>query len=333
MASEFEIIGTIAGRFATPDGVEVGIGDDAAVLESGRFDLVTTDMLVEDVHFRRDWCTAVDIGWRALTASLSDIAAMGGRCGPYVANVAMTGEEDGFVDGILDGLEAAAEMAGPEASIAPIGGDMSSSPGPAVLSITLLGESLSSGPLLRSGATPGDHIVVTGQPGRSKAGIALLDGEWTIDAGGARDELIEAYRRPVARCHVGELLGNEVGANALIDVSDGLLADLGHVMEASGVGARLEWDALPVDGPLSGLPMSGDEIRRDYVLSGGEDFELLMFLDDDQWGRLRQKDLGAQVHRIGEIRSGEGGVAWNGLPDGFEPAGDDGWEHFRPDSG
>jgi thiamine-monophosphate kinase len=333
MASEFEIIGTIAGRFATPDGVEVGIGDDAAVLESGRFDLVTTDMLVEDVHFRRDWCTAVDIGWRALTASLSDIAAMGGRCGPYVANVAMTGEDEDFVDGILEGFEAAADMAGPDAAIAPIGGDMSSSPGPAVLSITLLGTSLSAGPLLRNGASPGDHIVLTGQPGRSKAGMALLDGTWTIDEADTPDDLIEAYRRPVARCGVGELLGDDVGANALIDVSDGLLADLGHIMEASGVGARLDWEALPVDDSLTSLPLSDDAIRRDYVLSGGEDFELLMSLDEEQWRELSRREKGVPVHRIGRIRPEDDGIAWTDLPDGLSPASDEGWEHFRPSSG
>jgi thiamine-monophosphate kinase len=333
MASEFEIIGGIARRFPTPDGVEVGIGDDAAVLESDRFDLVTTDMLVEDVHFRRDWCTAADIGWRALTASLSDIAAMGGRCGPYVANVAMTGEDEDFVDGILEGFEAAAEMAGPDAAIAPIGGDLSSSPGPTILSITLFGTSLSAGPILRSGAAPGDHIIVTGQPGRSKAGMALLDGMWTIDEADTRDDLIEAYRRPVARCGVGELLGDDVGANALIDVSDGLLADLGHIMAASGVGARLDWEALPVDETLTALPPSDDAIRRDYVLSGGEDFELLMSLNDDQWRELTRQEKGVCVHRIGRIRPEDDAVAWTGLPDGFNPTGDEGWEHFRKGSG
>lgn len=333
MASEFDIIDGIARRFDTPDGVSLGIGDDAAVLEDGRFNLVTTDMLVEEVHFRSDWCSPADIGWRALTASLSDIAAMGGRCGPYVANVAMTSEEQGFVDGILDGLEFAAEMAGSAASTVPIGGDLTGSPGPSVVSITLLGESLANGPILRSGAIPGDHIVVTGQPGRAAAGLAILQETLELEGGLDGEPLVDAYRRPAARCDIGGLLGETVGAHSLIDVSDGLRADLGHILDASGVGARLDWQALPLDDALAELPLTDDELRRDYVLRGGEDFELLMTLDDVQWSELKALELDVGLHRIGTVLPDEGVVEWTGLPAGIEPGSRGGWDHFRPRSG
>lgn len=333
MASEFDIIDGIARRFDTPDGVSLGIGDDAAVLDDGRFNLVTTDMLVEEVHFRSDWCSQADIGWRALTASLSDIAAMGGRCGPYVASVAMTGEDQRFVDGILDGLESAAEMAGTAASTVPIGGDLTGSPGPSVVSITLLGESLANGPILRSGAIPGDHIVVTGQPGRAAAGLAILRETLELKGNLDSEPLVEAYRRPVARCNIGGVLGENVGAHSLIDVSDGLRADLGHILDASGVGARLDWQALPLDDVLAELPFTDDELRRDYVLSGGEDFELLMTLDDRQWSELKALDLDVGLHRIGSILADEGVVEWTGLPAGLEPGSSGGWDHFRQSSG
>jgi len=164
MYAEFELIDRIAARFSSAEGVTVGIGDDGAVIDPGRFDLVTTDTMVEGVHFRRDWSSAEDIGWKLMATNLSDIAAMGG--GPGVAFLNLTlphDEQASFVDGLLEGLALAIEaLVPPSFTVSIAGGDVTSTFGPAVLTLTLMGESSPAGPVLRQGAVPGDRIVLFG---------------------------------------------------------------------------------------------------------------------------------------------------------------------------
>src|SRR5690554_1651016 len=167
MYDEFELIERIATVFPTPEGVTLGIGDDCAILDPGRFDLVTTDTLVEGVHFRRDFSSPQDIGWKALASSLSDIAAMGGGPGAFFLNLTLGPNDDKtFVDGLLEGMRQAAEALTPngfEVSVG--GGDTTSTSGPTVVTVTLLGESSPAGPVTRSGAFPGDRIIVLGEMG------------------------------------------------------------------------------------------------------------------------------------------------------------------------
>ena len=162
MTSEFALIDRISRLFTTPEGVRVGVGDDCAVLDPGRFDLVTVDTLVEEVHFRKDWSTPEEIGWRSLAANLSDIAAMGGGPGAFFLSLALSSPLDGeWVLRLLEGMKEASRELVPESfDVSLGGGDLTESRGPAVVTITLLGEASPAGPVLRKGAVPGDRIVV-----------------------------------------------------------------------------------------------------------------------------------------------------------------------------
>jgi len=202
MVAEFELIDEIRRRFPAPDDAAVGIGDDAAVL-SNRFELATTDVLVEGVHFRLDWCDPSDVAWKAVTASLSDVAAMGGRPGPYLATIALGPDHgDDVAYGLVEGFEERADALDEDLAVVPVGGDVSESPGPLVVSVTMYGSAAGPEPLLRDGAGEGDRIVLIGRPGRSAAGLAQLRDSTRAEED-ACVELVETYRRPGAEVRAG----------------------------------------------------------------------------------------------------------------------------------
>jgi len=268
---EFSVIARLRDRFEasarlrTPGGDvppvgDAWIGDDAAVvgLAPGVRALLSTDLVVGGVHVDPDLSGPADIGYKALMVTVSDFAAMGAR--PAYALVSVAAAPGTDLDALGDGLAEAAA----EAACVVVGGDLSESP-VLVVSTAVVGVAEPGGPepLLRSGARPGHRLFVTGPLGRSAAGMRILRStppggespEW------ARD-LVLAHRRPVARLAEGEA-SRRSGASAAIDLSDGLVADLAHLAEASGVGVDL--DAVPV----------AEGARRDEALSGGEDYELL----------------------------------------------------------
>ncbi len=221
-----------------------GIGDDVAWVQGFA---VTVDTLVEEVHFRRTWATPQILGHRAATAGLSDLAAS--RARPVGLLVALSvAAFDAWADGVMAGIGEAAAEAGTTI----VGGDTTGSPGPAVISITALGRAAPGGPLRRSGARPGDGVYLSGPLGASAAATAALL---------AGDEAA-AWPRPRARL---DLLPALADANAGIDVSDGLLADAGHVARASGVDLVIDRDRVRVPG-----------IDESFSLAGGEDWELLV---------------------------------------------------------
>lgn len=331
MTSEFELIDRLSKRFATPEGVAVGIGDDAAVLDPGRFDLVTTDSLVEGIHFRRDICGAADVGWKSLAASLSDIAAMGGGPGAFFLSLAMPSPlEVEWVDGFCDGLaEAARELVPESFDVSLGGGDLTGSPGPIVITITLLGEASPAGPVLRKNAVPGDRVVVIGEPGLSAAGLTVLNDESTDPAD--YPELVRAYRRPNALVHAGGLLGLYGVPSSMIDISDGLLQDLSHLLQASRVGAQVEASQLPIAAELTALEEAGLGRVEDWLLGGGEDYCLLMTIPPARmpkiWDMARRREW--EVFDIGEVRSPEEGLTVLGL-DGEELTREiGGYRHFE----
>ena len=206
-------------------GIRTGIGDDTAVLDVARDAvlLATTDLIVEDVHFRRASATFHDIGWKALAVNLSDIAAMGGN--PRWALVALAlpaSAETKDVDALYAGMRDAAAPYG----VAIVGGDTSASPGGWMVSVTLLGEHTGT-PRLRSMARPGDAVAVTGSLGRSAAGLTALEGDADAGARGAispdaLEEITRAHRTPQARVLEGRWLGEQPTVHALMDCSDGL---------------------------------------------------------------------------------------------------------------
>jgi len=257
-SGEFAAIARLAARLhghgPQPAAGEVWIGDDAAVLRptGGSWLLLTTDLVVAGVHGDMAVMGAADLGWRAMVASLSDIAAMGGR--PCHAVVSIAGPPDTDLDSVVDGVaQAAREFCCPV-----VGGDLSGAD-QLVVSVAMTGDlPARANPVLRSGARAGDHLFVTGALGGSAAGLRLLRRE--ADASG---ELVAAYRRPRPRTAAG-VRARLGGATAMIDVSDGLAADLGHLADASDVG----FDLLRV--PVA----AGASL--DDALYGGEDYELVL---------------------------------------------------------
>ncbi len=268
---EFAVVERIRLRLGDAPSGEVWIGDDAAVLASRPGPtLLTTDLSVAGVHADLSVVGLDDLGWRALASAISDVAAMGGRADAAVVAVAGPAATD--LDLLYEGIAAASE-----AHACPVvGGDLSNA-GQLVLAVTVTGHVEGDpGPVLRSGARPGDRLFVTGPLGAGTAGLRLLRARGPAGTHGEPRsgddlDLEAAHRRPRARLAEGET-ARRAGVTAMIDVSDGLLADLGHVADASGVGFGL--DRVPVS--------RGATI--DEALGGGEDYELVMATPDP--GRL-----------------------------------------------
>jgi thiamine-monophosphate kinase len=314
--------------------VETGIGDDTAVLlpQPGARLLATTDLMVEDVHFRRAWASPFDIGWKAMAVNLSDIAGKGGR--PLWALVALAlpaPADPAEVEALYEGMRQAAAPHG----VAIVGGDTSVSPRGWFVNVTLLGEHLGV-PRLRSAAKPGDAVAVTGTLGRSAAGLAALEAG-RARLGAVRPETIEAvtaaHLRPTARVAEGRRLGAAAAVHAMMDCSDGLATDLAHICRESGVGARVELDRLPVDPAAREVAVAFGADALSWATSGGEDFELLLTCDraavhalSDGLGRA----TGTALTVVGEIEAFnalEAGVTFLGAG-GLRVAIPAGYEHF-----
>lgn len=281
------------------EGVLVGIGDDAAAitLPQDRVLLATTDMLVEEVDFRRSYASPREIGWKALAVNLSDIAAMGGI--PRYALVSLglpeatTIEE---VEELYEGLSTLAKIH----RVHVIGGDTGAAPA-LTLSITVIGEVEPLRLVRRSGARVGDAFAVTGSLGASAAGLAMLNqGKGDLDEW---KPLTHAHLMPTPRIMEGAALAR-LGVHAMIDLSDGLATDLGHICRASGVGARLWLPRLPIsEGANRAAAALGLDPWR-LAVSGGEDFELLFALparDVTACFVELERETGTKATVIGEV--------------------------------
>ncbi len=247
-------------------------GDDCAVITPGGQPLaVTTDALVEDVHFRRDWLSAAEIGRRAIAVNLSDLAAMGATPAWTLVAIGAPGDlAASFLDELLDGCAAASEEHG--ASM--IGGNLTTAPS---LAVTVTAIGTVAGPCLtRAGAREGDHLVVTGTLGAAAAAVA----DWSAGRTPAAP-LRARFAAPEPRVRAGTLFA-AAGAHAAIDVSDGLLADLAHLCAASGVGAVIERANLPRLSEVAARDRAGE----DFAATGGEDYELLVAVPDAAAARL-----------------------------------------------
>lgn len=333
--SEGDLIRTIA-RLAggARDGVRVGIGDDCAVLEPapGTCLVATTDLLVEDVHFRRRYAKPADIGWKALAVNLSDIAAMGAT--PRWALVALACPEHaraGDVEAFYVGALALASAHG----VAVVGGDTSASPAGWMINVTLLGEATAA-PILRSGARPGDVVAVTGALGRAAAGLAILQRPVPPRGLGAGvfTELTSAHIRPHPRVAEGLWLGIAGGVTAMMDLSDGLATDLPRLATASAAGARVELGRVPVDGATRAAAQALGVDALTWATGGGEDYELLLTCAPDAFERLAHgltALTGAQLTAIGTMTAAAGVRYVNA--DGHEVEVAPGYEHFAERGG
>lgn len=349
---EFDLIDRLARLLPKPPRpIPVGLGDDAALVSTGPATLVTTDAQVDGVHFRRDWSLPEEVGERALEVNLSDIAAMGGVPEWAVMSLLLPHELPLVaLEGVYRGLARSATRAG----VGLVGGNISrAGGGPFSLTITLLGRPTGRKPVLRSGARPGDLIVVTGHPGQAAAGRQLLEESgkgpdlWDPPpasvrrggTGGAATRPDYPLADPVARAALTRFLtpaarlaagawAARAGASALIDLSDGLAADLGHVLKASGCGARLDRNALPRARGFNDLCAARGWRPEQLVLFGGDDYELLFTISPRKWAAARgaAKAADAPLTVIGQIIREAGALI---LVDGLREAVVDaaGWRH------
>ncbi len=301
---EFDYIRWIRHRQRLAEGVVVGIGDDAAVLASrGKYTLVSTDMIVEGVDFDLGTASPYLIGRKALAVNLSDIAAMG--CRPTYAVVAVAfrpGLPPGFGKELHEGITALADSFG----VSVIGGDVSSTNGVAVVCVTILGTDDGREPIRRSGARAGDWVCVTGALGGSILGRHLT----------FTPRVKEALR-----------LSDSYHPHAMIDVSDGVAGDLGHLLEEGELGAILDEGAIPISDAARDLASRTRHAPLDHALHDGEDFELLFAIAPEDGSRLlAAQDLGATVTRIGEFRE-ERGLFLRRADGKMEPLEPRGYEH------
>ena len=287
-----------------------GIGDDCAVvrLPKGHEALVTTDFSLEDVHFRRTWHPPGSVGHRCLARGLSDIAAMGGTPHAAFLSLALPPElPQDWVEGFISGFLKLARRH----KVTLAGGDTAQSPQSVLADIVVVGSLPQGTAVLRSGARPGDSIYVTGRLGESVASL-----QWLRDGKKLRPSSRSRHFHPEPRLLVGHFLRENKLASAMIDISDGLSTDLGHLCEESGVGAIVDAGALPT------LP---GEQGLQFALHGGDDYELLFTARPSR--RIPPKIAGVTLTRIGEIIRGKrmNLVRPYGATEDLQPRG---WEHF-----
>jgi thiamine-monophosphate kinase len=311
-------------------GVIVGLGDDAAVVEPGTgSSVLTTDLLVDGVHFERGSTSARDLGAKAIAVNVSDIAAMGASPRYALASLALPSDiEAAWVVELYGGMRAACD----EYALALVGGDLSRAER-LVISVVVLGEVSRGRAVTREGARAGDAIVVTGSLGAAAAGLALSRAPAPVllaalSAGWAR-ELLDALARPAARVGEGVTLA-QCGATAMMDLSDGLAKDLSRLCIASGVGARVRLADVPIPEAVRAAAAALAVDPLDLAISGGEDYELLATIAptevDGARERLRDR-FGLALTQVGDIVEGQGLVAVDAhdAESTMEPKG---WDHF-----
>lgn len=307
--------------------VRLGVGDDAALGRIARSNdlILTTDLSIEGVHFRRELHPARAVGHRALARTLSDVAAMGGRPCFALFSLALSQRiPRRWVEEFYAGAGALAKRAG----VAVVGGDTALISGRTFVDVVVAGEIPRGRALLRSGARPGDRIFVSGRLGLSALGLRLLKSRRR----GARvlfPEAIRAHLYPQPRLELGRFLREKRLASALMDLSDGLSTDLWRLCEASAVGAELR--AADIPGPRARRGEGLAERPLELALNGGEDYELLFTVRPAKVPQIPARFRGIPLRSIGEIRRSKGLelVQPDGKPVRLEPGG---YDHFRKSS-
>lgn len=305
---EVALVAAVTARLGSTPSLLLGPGDDAAVLAApdGRV-VATMDLLVEGRHFKRDWSSATDVGVRAAAANLADVAAMGAVPTGLLVGLAVPGDLPAqWALDLADGLGEEAARAG--AAVA--GGDLVRGDR-VTIAVTALGSLEGRDPVTRSGALPGDLVAVSGRLGWAAAGVAVLSRGFRSPR-----TLVDAHRRPVPPYDEGPRAAG-LGATAMVDVSDGLVSDLGHVARASGVSVRLDSDAFHVPQEFRDTARALNADPLQWLLAGGDDHALAATFPPDV-------DLPMAWSVVGRVEAGEAGV----LVDGAEWAGPGGWRTF-----
>jgi thiamine-monophosphate kinase len=327
---EFGFIKKISrGCLIRPDNIIKAIGDDAAAFMTApdQLTLITTDLLVERIHFLRETISGFDLGYKSLAVNLSDIAAMGGIAKEAFVSIAIPDDCNlDYLEAIYSGIKDLA--AGFDVNV--LGGDTTRSKVDLIINIVVQGIASKEELLCRDAARTGDVIFSTGFLGDSKAGLHLILNE--IDAGSETlAALLKAHQVPEPHLREGRFLARQPGVHAAIDTSDGLSSDLGHIVEESQVGARLFADKIPISQNLKDFcsRLSFDPI--DYALSGGEDYTLLCTIapqNADKIASAFKKEFKRPLFAIGEITAKK--QIELVYPDGeTKPLTPTGWDHFK----
>jgi thiamine-monophosphate kinase len=305
---EFGLIAAIQALLPAGSAGPIGIGDDAAVVNTpDRRVVATTDMLVEGRHFRRDWSGAFDIGAKAAAQNLADVAAMGASATALLIGFATPGDLPvAWAEDLVRGI---AEECGRAGAVV-VGGDVSGADS-VIIAITALGDLAGRDPVTRAGARAGDLLAVTGRLGRAAGGLAALEAGRPEEFAG----LAASHRRPRPPYAAGPEAA-ALGATSMIDISDGLVSDLNHVAQASGVLIDIETERLPDDPdlPSAGAALGADWLR--WMLAGGEDHALAATFPP-------QTPLPVHWRVIGTVRPGRGVTVDSGSAEGLA-----GWRHF-----
>ncbi len=324
---EFGLIDRIRKRFPpSKRSLLVGIGDDSAVLRPKKDTdiLLTTDLLVEDIHFDLKYTTFRQLGHKALAVNISDIAAMGGIPRYLVVSIAIPGELDiNDIDEFYRGIGTLAKRFG----ISLAGGDTSASKKGIFISFTLLGDVEPGIAIARSGARVGDSIIATGSLGDSSAGLEILKKGEETEKG--YNYLKKRHLMPIPRVDEGRFLATNKLATSMIDISDGLLSDLSHTLDESGVGAQLFLEKIPISPQLKSYCAEKEVSPLKYAFSGGEDYELLFTASKRSISRITNNPLLKKtgVSVIGQIVKRRG-IRWAGHNKIDEEA-LKGYDHFK----
>ncbi|WP_321368057.1 thiamine-phosphate kinase [uncultured Desulfuromusa sp.] len=294
---EFELIHWIQQQAGSGEHLSLGIGDDCSIQpQKAERDLLTSvDLLIEDIHFKRQWTNMFDLGRKSAAVNISDIAAMGGTPLSLFLGIGRPRTiSDSEIKELLSGFLTEAKTYG----VVLTGGDSCSSPGPLMISVTVQGEAASGEAICRQGASYGDAIYVSGSLGDSALALHQLQQGQQPDP-----FLNQRFHTPAPQVPLGQELAKRHLATAMLDVSDGLLADLGHILDASEVGAELNLSEIPLSTPFK-KALASDATLIDLALAGGEDYELVF--------TSPLKDLDQLIHlphvvtRIGSISQKSG---------------------------
>lgn len=314
---EFDLIRRLLeGGTGAIEGVSVGPGDDAAVLDVEGSVVLSSDLAIEGVHFRREWLTLSEMGYRAVAAALSDLAAMAARPVGVLVSLAIPGAEAADSGpAIQEGIRDACELCG----AALLGGDLSGSPGPLILDVMAVGSV--ERPVTRCGARPGDELWVTGVLGGAAGAVTA----W--EAGGEPGTALRsAFARPVPRISEARWLSDEADVTAMIDLSDGLAGDAGHMSAASGVGVVIEEALIPTHAGLA------SDLAVTLALEGGEDYELCITAPSGRLGPLVgdfENRFGVRLTRVGHVVEGHGVSLLRPSSTSPEPLTGSGFNHFK----
>ena len=329
---EFDLIARIESMLPNklPPEILLGPGDDAAAIQFGRdtVQLLTTDMQVENRHFRLEWIRPYTLGKRVVTVNLSDIAAMGGTPTYALVSLCLPNHLSiEFFEQMIKGMRD--QMATHNAYI--IGGNLSGGSDILIVNVTMVGTAEPDRIITRSNAKPGDKVLVTGFPGAGFGGYKVLE-KFGLLYPDNFASLVESYIKPVARIAVGQELAKSGIATSMIDISDGFSSDLMHIVKMSKVGAEIYQALLPVHPALTEISKLGATSAQEMALHGGDSYELLFtvpenFSEDDI--QLLSEKVGVKVTEIGRILDEAEGVWLVGDNGDREALVGKGWDHFK----